>query len=69
MILKKMESACSNRPDIALEVFSKEILDVPQSLSTNGVSLYHGKQSDISNRLTSQEQIPGRECQSPSRYL
>ena len=65
-VLNKMRSACKHRPVMAKMLFDHEILNVPQSLSTDGVSLYHGSKSDIAKRLKtySQETIPDRECNS-----
>ena len=65
-VLNKMRSACEHRSVMAEKLFEHEILNVPQSLSTDGVSLYHGSKSDIAKRLQtySQETIPGRECNS-----
>ena len=65
-VINKMRSACEHRPDLAQKVFEHEIFDVPQSLSTNSVSMYHGAKSDITKRLSSfcDSRIPTRECKS-----
>ena len=63
-ILNKMKSACEHRPDMALELFKNEIMDIPQSLTPDGVSLYHGNKSDISKRFESEENIPENEGKS-----
>ena len=57
-ILNKMKSACEYRPDMALELFDGQVMNIPHSLTPDGVSLYHGTKSDISKRFASQEGIP-----------
>ncbi len=54
----KMKSACEYRLDMALELFDGEVMNVPQSLTPDGVSLYHGTKSDIAKRFDSHESIP-----------
>ena len=58
-VLNKMRE---QRPIMAKLLFDHEILNVPQSLSTDGVSMYHGSKSDIAKRLKtySQETISNR---------
>ena len=56
--LNKMKSACDNRSDLALELFGNEVMDIPLSLTPDGISLYHGTKSYITKRLQSQENIP-----------
>ena len=63
-ILNKMKSACEHRPDMALELFTNEVMNIPQSLTPDGVSLYHGTKSDISKRFESDESIPEKEAKS-----
>ena len=63
-ILNKMKSACEHRPDMALELFENEIMNIPQSLTPDGVSLYHGTKADIAKRFESEENIPEKEGKS-----
>ena len=51
LTIKKICSAIKHRQDLATTVFEFELNDVPYSLSSNPVSLYHGTKSDIINRL------------------
>ena len=49
-VLKKMNSACEYRKDLAKELFEQEINNIPQALcldGTNGIELYHGSKSEI----------------------
>ena len=55
-----MKSACEHRSEMALELFKGELMNIPHSLSPDGVSLYHGTKSDI-ERLNSDETIPQKE--------
>ena len=57
-VLNKMKSACEYRSNMALELFDGEVMNVPQSLTPDGVSLYHGTKSDITKRFDYQEGIP-----------
>ena len=52
-----MKSACEHRKDLALQVFEGEVMNIPQSLTPDGVSLYHGTKSDITKRFTSEESL------------
>ena len=63
-VLNKMKSACEHRSEMALELFKGEVMNIPHSLSPDGVSLYHGTKSDISKRLDSDETIPQKEGKS-----
>lgn len=56
-VLNKMKSACEYRPKMALELFEGEIMNIPQSLTPDGISLYHGTKSDISKRFISDDSI------------
>ena len=40
-VFNKMKSACEYRPAMALQVFEGEIMNIPQSLAPDGLSLYH----------------------------
>ena len=51
LTIKKICSAIEHRQDLATTVFEFELNDVPCSLSSNPVSLYHGTKSDIINCL------------------
>ncbi len=51
-VLNKMKSACEYRPTMALELFEGEIMNIPQSLTPDGSSLYHGTKSDIAKGVT-----------------
>ena len=49
-VLKKMNSACEYRKDLAKELFEQEINNIPQTLcldGKNGIELYHGSKSEI----------------------
>ena len=59
-VLNKMK-AREHRSEMALELFKGELMNIPHSLSPDGVSLYHGTKSDISKRLDSDETIPQKE--------
>ena len=48
----KMRSACEQRSEMATMFFKNEILNVPQSLSTNSETMYHGSKSDIAKRFS-----------------
>ena len=50
-----MKSACEHRAQMALELFEGEIMNIPHSLTPDGVSLYHGNKADIAKRLNSEE--------------
>ena len=63
-VLNKMKSACEYLPAMALEVFQGEIMDIPQSLTPDGLSLYHGTKSDITKRFISQDNLPEYDCKS-----
>ena len=63
-VLDKMKSACEYRLDMALELFDGEIMNVPQSLTPDGTSLYHGTKSDIAMRFESSDGIPEQEGKS-----
>ena len=55
-VLKKMNSACEYRKDLAKELFEQEINNIPQSLCVdgkNGIELYHGSKSEITKRFHS----------------
>ena len=60
-VLNKMKSACEHRSRMALELFEGEIMNIPHSLSPDGVSLYHGTKSDIAKRFDSDETVPEKE--------
>ena len=52
-VLKKMNSACEYRKDLAKELFEQEINNIPQTLcvdNKNGIELYHGSKSEITER-------------------
>ena len=55
-VLKKMNSACEYRKDLAKELFEQEINNILQSLcidGKNGIDLYHGSKSEIAKRFHS----------------
>ena len=55
-VLKKMNSTCEYRKDLAKEFFEQEINNIPQSLCVdgkNGIELYHGSKSEITKRFHS----------------
>ena len=52
--LKKMNSACESRRDLAKELFQNEINNIPQSLcsiSKKGIELFHGSKCGITKRF------------------
>ena len=51
-VINKMRSACEHRPELADTIFKFEILGIPQSLASDSISMYHGKKSDITKRLS-----------------
>ena len=55
-----MRSACQYRPNMATTIFNHEILNIPQSLCTNNISMYHGTKSDILKKFSSHcnSQVP-----------
>ena len=61
-----MRSAYEHRSGMAKMLFDQEILNVPQCLSTDGVSMFHGSKSDIAKRLTTYSylSISSRVCDS-----
>ena len=55
-VLKKMNSVCEYRKDLAKEFFEQEINNIPQSLCAdgkNGIELNHGSKSEITKRFHS----------------
>ena len=50
-ILNKIRCAASIRTSQAMIVFEKELFDVPQSLSTDGINMHHGSKADILKKL------------------
>ena len=58
--LSIMRSACQYRPNMATTIFNHEILNIPQSLFTNNISMYHGTMSDILKKSSSHfnSQVP-----------
>ena len=54
-VIDEMKSACEHRAQMALELFEGEIMNIPHSLTPDGVSLYHGNKADIAKRLKSEE--------------
>ena len=55
-VLKKMNSACEYRKDLAKELFEQEINNVPQTFcidGNNGIELYNGSESEITERFHS----------------
>ena len=47
-----MQSACQYGPNMATTIFNHEILNIPQSLCTNNISMYHGAKSDILKKFS-----------------
>ena len=59
-VLKKMNSACEYRKDLAKKLFEQEINNIPQSLCVdgkNGIELSHGSKSEITKRFHSPKSI------------
>ena len=50
-LLNKIRCAANTRTSHGMIVFEKELLDVPQSLSTDGINMYHGQKADLSRKL------------------
>ena len=50
-VIKKIYSAIEHRQDLSRTVFEFEFQDVPYSLSSDPISMYHGTKSDIMIRL------------------
>ena len=63
-VINKMKSACEFRSDMALELFEGEIMNIPHSLTPDGISLYHGNKADIAKRLNSDESIANQDGKS-----
>ena len=63
-VINKMKSACEHRAQMALELFEGEIMNIPHSLTPDGVSLYHGNKADIAKRLNSEELLPEQDGKS-----
>ena len=55
-----MRSACQYTPNMATTIFNHEILNIPQSLCTHNISMYHGTKSDILKKSSSHSnsQVP-----------
>ena len=49
---------------MALELFEGEIMNIPHSLTPDGVSLYHGNKADIAKRLNSEKLLPEQDGKS-----
>ena len=63
-VINKMKSVCGYRSDMALELFEGEILNIPHSLTPDGISLYHSNKADIAKRLDSEESIANQDGKS-----
>ena len=55
-----MNSACEYRKDLVKELFEQEINNIPQTLCVdgkNGIELYHGSKSEITEPFHSQTSV------------